>query len=210
MAVLLITDLPPDALGHVLARLPYADQIARAAMSCKGFKAAAKLAEDMRVAASPVPLPPQLRTVYALEPRLRVLRWAEAVGSMAKTTLSGADESSVCISPRDGALCASGNAPGGELHGSAPAPVEHAMEHAEPGAAKRVPVTKPPKKQNPYLLHSEFQQSGSPLVHVAGGGHGGLYIDPEREYKLRLMRHQHEMGKAPETHEAIFSLAGIR
>ena len=89
-------------------------------------------------------------------------------------------------------------------------PVEHAMEHAEPGAAKRVPVTKPPKKQNPYLLHSEFQQSGSPLVHVAGGGHGGLYIDPEREYKLRLMRHQHEMGKAPETHEAILSLAGIR
>ena len=88
-------------------------------------------------------------------------------------------------------------------------PVEHAMEHAEPGAAKRVPVTKPPKKQNPYLLHSEFQQSGSPLVHVAGGGHGGLYIDPEREYKLRLMRHQHEMGKAPETHEAIMSLAGI-
>ena len=57
-AVLLITDLPPDALGHVLARLQYADQIARAAMSCKGFKAAAKLAEDMRLAASPVPLPP--------------------------------------------------------------------------------------------------------------------------------------------------------
>jgi hypothetical protein len=89
-------------------------------------------------------------------------------------------------------------------------PVKHAMEHAEPGAAVKVPVTKPPKRQeNPYLLHSEFRQSGSPLVHVAGGGHGGLYIDPEREYKLRLMRHQHEMGKAPETHEAIMSLAGI-
>ena len=84
-AVLLITDLPPDALGHVLARLQYADQIARAAMSCKGFKAAAKLAEDMRLAASPVPLPPQLRTVYELEPRLRVLRWAEAVGAMTKS-----------------------------------------------------------------------------------------------------------------------------
>ena len=102
VAVLLITDLPPDALGHVLARLPYADQIARAAMSCKGFKAAAKLAEDMRVAASPVPLPPQLRTVYAFEPRLRVLRWAEAVGAMTKTTL-GPSDTSVCVSPRDGA-----------------------------------------------------------------------------------------------------------
>lgn len=108
-AVLLITDLPPDALGHVLARLQSADQIARAAMSCKGFKAAAKLAEDMRVAASPVPLPPQLRTVFELEPRLRVLRWAEAVGAMTKSTLGPSDMASVCISPRDGALCAWGS-----------------------------------------------------------------------------------------------------
>ena len=68
-----LLDLSADALGHVLFRLPDAEDIARAAPACKAFNAAAKHATKLRADALPFPLERAQD-----EPTLRTLRWAEA------------------------------------------------------------------------------------------------------------------------------------
>ena len=68
-----LLDLSADALGHVLFRLPDAEDIARAAPACKAFNAAAKHATKLRADALPFPLERAQD-----EPTLRALRWAEA------------------------------------------------------------------------------------------------------------------------------------
>ena len=80
-----LLDLSADALGHVLFRLPDAEDIARAAPACKAFNAAAKHATKLRADALPFPLQRLQETVATIprvlrrdEPALRALRWAEA------------------------------------------------------------------------------------------------------------------------------------
>ena len=68
-----LLDLSADALGHVLFRLPDAEDIARAAPACKAFNAAASHATKLRADALPFPL--QRATG---EPALRAVRSAEA------------------------------------------------------------------------------------------------------------------------------------
>jgi alpha-tubulin suppressor-like RCC1 family protein len=68
-----LLDLSADALGHVLFRLPDAEDIARAAPACKAFSAAAQHATKLRADALPFPLKRAKD-----EPALRALRWAEA------------------------------------------------------------------------------------------------------------------------------------
>ena len=84
-----LLDLSADALGHVLFRLPDAEDIARAAPACKAFNAAAKHATKLRADALPFPLQRLQETVATIprvlrrdEPALRALRWAEAAGRL--------------------------------------------------------------------------------------------------------------------------------
>ena len=88
-----LLDLSADALGHVLFRLPDAEDIARAAPACKAFSAAAKHATKLRADALPFPLPlTELSVVptpgqplHNNEPTLRAVRWAEAALRSAHT-----------------------------------------------------------------------------------------------------------------------------
>ena len=88
-----LLDLSADALGHVLFRLPDAEDIARAAPACKAFNAAAKHATKLRADALPFPLEPLYSVIKRragvkglqmyphlkpLESTLRAVRWAEA------------------------------------------------------------------------------------------------------------------------------------
>ena len=71
-----LLDLSADALGHVLFRLPDAEDIARAAPACKAFSAAAQHATKLRADALPFPLQrakgePALRAVRSAEAALR-------------------------------------------------------------------------------------------------------------------------------------------
>ena len=77
-----LLDLSADALGHVLFRLPDAEDIARAAPACKAFSAAASHATKLRADALPFPLEPLLKPMNPhlkpLESKLHAVRWAEA------------------------------------------------------------------------------------------------------------------------------------
>ena len=68
-----LLDLSADALGHVLFRLPDAEDIARAAPACKAFSAAASHATKLRADALPF-----LLQRATNEPALRAVRSAEA------------------------------------------------------------------------------------------------------------------------------------
>ena len=89
-----LLSLSADALGHVLKSLPDAEDIARAAPACRAFKLAATHAADARAAACFLPLPP----LSAGEPKLRALRWAEAVIRRPPRTLAGGFAHSLIIS----------------------------------------------------------------------------------------------------------------
>ena len=104
-----ILDLSHDELGIVLRHLPDAEDIAQAAEVCKAFKVGSQRATAARVAASPVPLPSAkplyvVGTKFADEPKLRRLRWAEAVAP--PLTLAGGFCHCFCVS--GGALIAWG------------------------------------------------------------------------------------------------------
>lgn len=104
-----ILDLSHDELGIVLRLLPDAEDIAHAAEVCKAFKVGSQRATAARVAASPVPLPSAkplyvVGTKFADEPKLRRLRWAEAVAP--PLTLAGGFCHCFCVS--GGALIAWG------------------------------------------------------------------------------------------------------
>ena len=96
-----ILDLSHDELGIVLRHLPDAEDIAHAAEVCKAFKVGSQRATAARVAASPVPLPSAkplyvVGTKFAEEPKLRRLRWAEAVAP--PLTLACGERHSFCVS----------------------------------------------------------------------------------------------------------------
>ncbi len=104
-----LLDLSHDELGIVLRHLPDAEDIAQAAEVCKAFKVGSQRATAARVASSPVPLPSAkplyvVGTKFADEPKLRRLRWAEAVAP--PLTLAGGFCHCFCVS--GGALIAWG------------------------------------------------------------------------------------------------------
>ena len=108
-----LADLSRDELGIVLKFVSVED-IARAASTCRLLKDAARIATDARAAASAVPLPPLKQG----EPKLRALRWCEAMAKVAPRTIAAGTGHSLCVTPRDGMLCSWGQNNDGVLgHG---------------------------------------------------------------------------------------------
>ena len=91
-----IIDLSSDELGLVLKFLPRAENIARAASVSRGFKVAAQHATASRAAASSVlTISKQSGDGWEGEPKLRAVRWAEAVPE--PRTLAAGETTSACV-----------------------------------------------------------------------------------------------------------------
>ena len=88
--------LSADELGLVLQKLPDAEEVARSALVSRGFKLAARHAAEARFLAASrlgVPMP----TLKEGEPKLRAVRWVEAVAQRVPCTLAAGVDHSLAI-----------------------------------------------------------------------------------------------------------------